>query len=504
MKLVISLLLLVVIVIFSETSAHFRDLDDEFAEFEDFEDEDEDTAGSSAKDPSVMTASLPSRSNGGDQDGSKVQRGGPKDSLEDEDMDEDDEAVVEDDDGEFDHFQDEEEFEGFDSDRVGGNGKGDSKEAPKITITKVPLHLRTNWDSFYLEMLMVAGLLVYFLNFFAGKSRNNKLANAWFNTHRNLLEDNFSLVGDDGKVENDSSGNSGNSGNVVGLVKESENVYTLWCSGRTCCEGMLVELKFLKRQDLVAVISQLLRPGSGSGSSVDQVLVRVEMNKEDMDSFVLCVAARKTALRLGKDMSDLSLFCPERRQADKYGGPSGMLVLSEMSEVASSLLDSRLLTVLNRYTDYIDYIHFSDQFSGPKPEDSAPTKLPETKKVLLFGFNIPPCKSRTVTEVMEQMRPLMQLVFYCMEKVKRFRLSKEAKSKADKNRLRVEEAFLKTTHAARAEAAAARREERKRQEKERILQEEDPEKQRKWEEREARRQMKKRAPKMKQLKVKAL
>jgi hypothetical protein len=33
----------------------------------------------------------------------------------------------------------------------------------------------------------------------------------------------------------------------------------------------------------------------------------------------------------------------------------------------------------------------------------------------------------------------------------------------------VEEAFLKTTHAARAEAAAARREEKKRQEKERIL-----------------------------------
>jgi hypothetical protein len=35
--------------------------------------------------------------------------------------------------------------------------------------------------------------------------------------------------------------------------------------------------------------------------------------------------------------------------------------------------------------------------------------------------------------------------------------------------LRVEEAFLKTTHAARAELAAARREEKKRQEKEKIL-----------------------------------
>ena len=27
------------------------------------------------------------------------------------------------------------------------------------------------------------------------------------------------------------------------LVKESESVYTLWCTGRQFCEGMLVELK---------------------------------------------------------------------------------------------------------------------------------------------------------------------------------------------------------------------------------------------------------------------
>lgn len=37
-----------------------------------------------------------------------------------------------------------------------------------------------------------------------------------------------------------------------------------------------------------------------------------------------------------------------------------------------------------------------------------------------------------------------------------------------------------------------------------FFQEDDPEKQRKWEDRELKRQMKKKAPKMKQLKVKAL
>jgi hypothetical protein len=46
-------------------------------------------------------------------------------------------VIFQDDESEFDHFQDEEEFEGFDSERVGSSGKLDDKEAPGITITKV-------------------------------------------------------------------------------------------------------------------------------------------------------------------------------------------------------------------------------------------------------------------------------------------------------------------------------------------------------------------------------
>ena len=53
--------------------------------------------------------------------------------------------------------------------------------------------------------------------------------------------------------------------------------------------------------------------------------------------------------------------------------------------------------------------------------------------------------------------------------------------KADKNRQRVEETFLKASHAQRQEAAQQRREDKRRAEKERIMNEEDPDKQRKWE-----------------------
>ena len=67
-----------------------------------------------------------------------------------------------------------------------------------------------------------------------------------------MLESNFALVGDDGSKNVDEI--------ETQLQKESEHMFTLWCSGRTCCEGMLVELKFIKRQDLVSVISNMIKP----------------------------------------------------------------------------------------------------------------------------------------------------------------------------------------------------------------------------------------------------
>ena len=65
-----------------------------------------------------------------------------------------------------------------------------------------------------------------------------------------LLELQFTLVGDDGTKNIEDIQEP--------MTKESENIFTFWCSGHICCEGMLVELKFLKRQDLVGVISSQL------------------------------------------------------------------------------------------------------------------------------------------------------------------------------------------------------------------------------------------------------
>lgn len=110
---------------------------------------------------------------------------------------------------------------------------------------------------------------------------------------------------------------------------------------------------------------------------------------------------------------------------------------------------------------------------------------------------------------MDSLLPLMNMVIYSIDKVKKLRLNREAsaeptpsctpvsafqsrallkssldfqgKVKADRNRARVEENFLKQTHTQRQEAAQTRREEKKRAEKERIMSEEDPDRQRRLE-----------------------
>jgi len=413
------------------------------------------------------------------------------------DDEEEAEVTVEDDGAEFSHFDDEEEFI---------NNENDSEEfvntptekrksekpapAPKLKIANIPAHLRTNWDNYYVEILMIVGIVVYFLNFFTGKTKNQKIANVWFNSHRTLLESQFTLVGDDGTKNIEDIQEP--------MTKESENIFTFWCSGRICCEGMLVELKLLKRQDLVGVISNVLKPAH------DQVHIRVDMSPEDMDSFIFCISNKKASIRLSKEMNDLNTYCPERRPADKFDIPGNYFIMSEVAEVASAMLDAKLMSMFKKYPEAIESIHFSDQYTGPKPtDDQQPLELPVGKQVLIFVFNILN-KDKTMEEAIEDMKPLMLLVFYCLDKVKRYKLSREAKNKADKNRSKVAENHWRSIHAAKAEKAAEERERKRREVKEKIREIEDPEKQRKMEEKENRREKKKMAPKMKQMKVKSM
>uniref|UniRef100_H2LA84 PAT complex subunit CCDC47 n=2 Tax=Oryzias latipes TaxID=8090 RepID=H2LA84_ORYLA len=446
--------------------------DNDFAEFEDMNEDL--TAEKESAPPPRGSSAQPEE----DEDEATVELEDGQDGFEDSD--------TQDQDGKY----DQDEFEGFgDSEKPGPSMKD------PLIIHTVPAHLQNSWESYYMEILMVTGLLAYIMNYIIGKNKNSRLAQAWFNSHKELLESNFALVGDDGTSKEAVSTGK--------LNQENEHIYNLWCSGRVCCEGMLIQLKFLKRQDLLNVLARMMRP------ACDQVQVKVTLNDEDMDTFVFAVGTKKAMARMQKDMQDLSEFCGDKpKSGAKYGLPDSLAILSEMGEVTDGVMDNKMVHYITTQAEKIESIHFSDQFSGPKvmQEEGQPLKLPETKKTLLFTFNVPGM-GNTSPKDMDSLLPLMNMVIYSIDKVKKLRLNREGKQKADRNRARVEENFLKQTHAQRQEAAQTRREEKKRAEKERIMNEEDPERQRRLEEAAQRREqkkMEKKQMKMKQIKVKAM
>ncbi|KAM3597143.1 uncharacterized protein V6R79_000516 [Siganus canaliculatus] len=451
--------------------------DNDFAEFEDMND-DPVAEAETAPPPRTSSSSQP------------------------EEEEEDDDATVELEDGQ-DGFEDPETQDGdipseYSEDEFEGIGDKEHTKRPMkdpLIIHTVPVHLQNSWESYYMEILMVTGLLAYIMNYIIGKNKNSRLAQSWFSSHRELLESNFALVGDDGTSKEAVSTGK--------LNQENEHIYNLWCSGRVCCEGMLIQLKFLKRQDLLNVLARMMRP------ACDQVQIKVTLNDEDMDTFVFAVGTKKAMAKLQKEMQDLSEFCGDKpKSGAKYGLPDSMAILSEMGEVTDGVMDNKMVHYITNHAEKIESIHFSDQFSGPKvmQEEGQPLKLPETKKTLLFTFNVPGM-GNTSPKDMDSLLPLMNMVIYSIDKVKKLRLNREGKQKADRNRARVEENFLKQTHAQRQEAAQTRREEKKRAEKERIMNEEDPERQRRLEEAAQRREQKKiekKQMKMKQIKVKAM
>ncbi|CAH2043340.1 unnamed protein product, partial [Iphiclides podalirius] len=438
--------------------------DDDFAEFEQFDSDDDATVIDFNEDEKELPVQKNIVLTKDDFDTSR---------------DDEDELIVEDEDNEFEHFQDPEEFEGFQETTP------QSSEQPKITISKVPINARPRLQAYWLEGILCCGLAAYALAYTIGRVKNSSIALNFLKFHKPLLDDNFTLVGEaDANVS---------IGNDRGWRREAEHCFTMWCSGRVCCEGMLLTLKLIKRQDLVHILLGFVRP------SPDTLHIRVELGKDDSDPFVLCVAQKKIATRLAKEMQDLSVFCPERRAGDKHSLPPSLSVLSECAEATGALLDARVCGALAQYHKHVQYIHVSDRYCGPKQmEETATTKPPETERVMLVSLALGPNGGG------EELRPLLQLVFYLLDKIKRLRLSKEALAKCEKRRQKVAEAWMRGAHAARQEQAAQRREEKRKQEKERILAEDDPEKQRRWELKEQKRQQKRKTPKMKQLKVKAL
>uniref|UniRef100_A0A915EUC9 PAT complex subunit CCDC47 n=1 Tax=Ditylenchus dipsaci TaxID=166011 RepID=A0A915EUC9_9BILA len=304
------------------------------------------------------------------------------------------------------HDDDDNEFEVLEKKTELGEDVGGAASEKKsldikpLTFADIPAHFRSNWSSYQVEAIALVIILLYVINYLYGKSCNHAIAYNWFLENREQLEQ-----------------------------------HSHWS------EMMAIQLR---------LATNFVRP------KLDRVVHKVDLDKGEMDSFVLIFGNRKSVLRAVKDMADC---------------------VAEIAETIPSFVDAGTLQFLKKYEKYIEYFHFSDQYSGARVQDE---NYEESQHV---------CKS------------LLNFTFMMIERVRRYRLSKEGKPRqirkdrqwrkcsskplicSDKRLLRPD--VKKNTRA-----------------KTKVMEEEDPEKQKRLEKLEQKRDAKLRQPRMKQFKIK--
>ncbi|KHJ86419.1 hypothetical protein OESDEN_13834, partial [Oesophagostomum dentatum] len=262
----------------------------------------------------------------------------------------------------------------------------------------VPAHFRSNWASYQVEALVLAVIAMYLLNYVIGRNTNQSMALEWFDNVRGLLEQQFSLVGDDGVNEFPESS--------AAVQRETDCSYTVWCSGRVGVNGMLIQIKTMKRQDLISRIMGFFSPQK------DRITFKLELDPGELDSFVMIFGQKKPVVKQYKDMLDLSTYTTEKKTTSQFGLPPSFALYAEQVEATYAIFEPGVAAILRKYEKSIEYVHISDQYSGPKPpEGETYTRLPEVVRLVQFSLSLDECRDK------DSQAELLQLMFYIVDKV---------------------------------------------------------------------------------------
>ncbi|XP_004299996.1 PREDICTED: uncharacterized protein At5g49945-like [Fragaria vesca subsp. vesca] len=372
--------------------------------------------------------------------------------------------------GSFEYW-DEDEFEGLPQDQPPVVATEENAD-PKPSKTEAAPEGSSSSRSYTVEIACGGFLIVFVVNYFTGKRVNENIALAWaakFATKDTIFDKNFSLLG------------VGDGDDSPLLLKEGQNVFKFYASGRRCCQGLLATMELKSRHDLISSIFNLVIP-----TSRDEISFEVYMNDDAMDHVVFAVANNKSAKAMHKELPDLHKFATilSPPTARKWVGHD-LAVISESKEVAADLITEAVLDqvfgekAFQKFGKGFMYMHFSDQHPGPT-----------NKKMLLFKFALPDANS------MADMTRLVALIPYYIDLIGRYKLSSQARSKTEATRSKAAQEAYKELQNARQEALQRKKAERKKlmEETEAKLSAESI---RKKEAKERARQMKKAMPKMK-------
>ena len=250
-------------------------------------------------------------------------------------------------------YWDEDEFEGLpveipplETPKVAENStpKSDSNSDPAASET--PKSVVISPKSYIVEIVCGSFLIVFAINYFTGKRENENIALAWaakFAAKDSIFDKNFSLLG------------VGEGEDSPLLLKEGQNVFKFYASGRRYCQGLLATMELKSRHDLIARLCNLIVPCK------DEISFEVYMNDDAMDHVVFAVAKKKAAKVMQKEVRDLQRF------AGVLSPPGGrkwvteeFAVVSESKEVANDLITEAVLDQVWNF--FFSYLSFQSKF----------------------------------------------------------------------------------------------------------------------------------------------
>jgi len=357
----------------------------------------------------------------------------------------------------------------------GGNKKRSFTEkqrkghgAPKMV--EVPSHLRENWYQYWIEGGFLALIVYYMLNYFKGKQVNDRIANLWMQENLEFLKTQFVEVGG-AQVDNPD--------DTPTINFNSSNNYTIWCTGRKGCEGMLVELKLVARQDLITVWKNRFNRKRTEG--IDFINLSYYFEDDALtEPCIISLGQPRLVNELWRNFNDLKTFCPKgpKEKADinpKFNG------CAENIEMITNLFDAKAKNTFAypANNDYpilkLGYLHLSDKYESMyvDQEENAEKKEKELReKVFVTSLIVDP------DQIDEQgclgSEAFTKGILYIADKAKRLKLSKEAKSACEKRRQKAIADEQKKQHTLRTEKAAERAELRRRELNKKIMDQEDP------------------------------
>lgn len=334
-------------------------------------------------------------------------------------------------------FWDEDEFEGLPEepavDRPAEHFQGGSSHSDSSSQASRKHPARSGPQTYYVEVACVLFLIAFAFAYFVGRKENEKIALAWaaqYACKDGIFDKNFSLLG------------TGMEADAPLLIKEGQNVFKFYASGRRYCAGLLATMDLQSRHDLITSMWYFV------SSRKDELTIDVFMNDENMEPVTFALVRKKHAKAMQKEWRDLQLYAATQSQRKWLSDE--LAILSESRELAHDLLTDAVLDqvfsekAFEKYGRDFVSLHFTDQFP-----------LGSHKKILQFKFTLPPASR------MGDMSRLIVLVPYYIDLLGRYKLTAQLRAKAELSRAKVAQEAFKETQSARQEALQKKKEEKR-------------------------------------------